>query len=180
MEIVESVINHCARGFGGIALAPERKGEPITDLRRLFGALGNSAGAEHGGVTPSDEKYRLAGACVRSTNKTLRIRERIRVQNAHCIFRNSAIVEERSDRFRILQTGPRNTSRSVAMNGIRRSWSVSDEVRSNVIARASSNRRGETESRLPSWYPVWVRRFDGIRQTSMKSTVYSAAASVIG
>src|SRR6266446_7073944 len=44
-EIVERVIDHGACRFGGVAVAPERNGEPITDLGRLSGAVGNSAGA---------------------------------------------------------------------------------------------------------------------------------------
>src|SRR5262245_55747667 len=49
--------------------------------------------------------------------------------------------------------GARNRSRSVSMSGIRGCRSVSGEVgSSNVITRASK-RRGEPESRLPSWVP---------------------------
>src|SRR6266446_9971960 len=68
--------------------------------------------------------------------------------------------------------GARRTSRSVARTGMLLSPKLSDGLRSsNVIARAPQKARGEPASRLPSWYPVWVRRFDGCRQTSMKSTV---------
>src|SRR5262252_6549865 len=68
--------------------------------------------------------------------------------------------------------GARRMSRSVARAGIFLSRKLSGALRSsNVIARGPRKRRGEPASRLPSWYPVWVRRFDGSRQTSMKSTV---------
>ena len=102
-EIVEGVINYGTRRFGGVAIAPECKGEPIPELGRVSGTLGNSAGAEHRVITSDDEKYGLAGACVDASDKALRIGDPIRMGNAQCVFRNAPIVDERGDGFCILR-----------------------------------------------------------------------------
>src|SRR5215831_4183280 len=104
-EIVEGVTNDGTRRFGGIAIAPECKGEPITELGRLCRALGKPAGTEHGGIASDEEKYGLAGACVRAGDEALRIRDPIGMGNAQGIFRNPAIIDEDGDRFRILRAG---------------------------------------------------------------------------
>src|SRR5262249_25125342 len=94
-EMLEGVIDHRARGFGRVTPAPEWNGEPIADLGRRRGLFSNSTSAEHGRLTLGDEKYGLAGVCVRASDKRLRISDPIRIRNAQRIFRDPTVVDDR-------------------------------------------------------------------------------------
>src|SRR5262249_56136024 len=64
-EVLKGVIDHRARGFGGVALAPEWNAEPIADLGWFLAELGDPASADHGAATPCNQDHDLAGGRVR-------------------------------------------------------------------------------------------------------------------
>src|SRR5262249_45508631 len=166
-EVIKGVIEQRAHGFGSIALAPEWNAEPIADLGGPLAELGYPASADHGAATPGNQEHDLAAGRVRGGDETLRVREPIGVRNAQRILRDPPVVGERGDRFRILEARRTQDEPLGCEHG---KASLPKALRRTSIQQrhctGSSKPRGEPASRLPSWYPVWVRRFDGCRQTS--------------
>src|SRR5215467_844068 len=96
-EIAKSVIDHGARGFGGVALAPEWNAEPIADLGRFLAEAGDPASADDGAAARGNQEHDLAARRVRGGDEALRIREPIGMRNAQRVHRDPTVVGERGD-----------------------------------------------------------------------------------
>src|SRR5262249_16894575 len=182
VQILECVVAWGAGGFGGLALAPARDSEPVTDLRRFFTLLDDSAGAEHGVTTSGDEEYGLGTGCIRASDEMLRIGNPIRMRNAQCILSDPAVVDERGDRFCVLEA---RCAQDQPLRLNARNLSDAEGFRPNPTGQChhTGSLKATRGAGIPS--PLLVPRVGppvrwDIRQTSMESTVYSAAASVIG
>src|SRR5262249_2028623 len=97
--------------------------------------------------------------------------EPIGVRDAQRILRDPALVGERGDCFRILEARRTQDEPLGCEDG---KASLPKALRRTSIQQrhctGSSKPRGKPASRLPSWYPVWVRRFE-VPADLMKSTV---------
>src|SRR5215475_13014164 len=146
-EMLEGVIDHRARGFGGVAHAPKWNGEPIADLGRRCGLFGNSAGAEHGRITFGDEKRELAEIYVRAGDKRLRISDPVRIRNAQRI-RDAAVIDERSDRSRVFKT---RRAQDKPLRAYARSASLPQAFRRNPIGQGHHTGflKSDEGSRIP-------------------------------
>src|SRR5262249_20088502 len=105
-EVVKGVIDHGARGFGGVAPAPEWNAEPIADLGWFLAELGDPASADHGAAARGDQEHDLAAGRVRGGDETLRVREPIGVRNAQRILRDPAVLDDRPHRSPLLPPPP--------------------------------------------------------------------------
>src|SRR5262249_23956160 len=149
-EVVKGVIDHRARGFGGVAPAPEWNAEPIADLGWFLAELGDPASADHGAAARGDQEHDLATGRVRGGDETLRVRQPLGVRNAQRILRRPAVVDERGDRSRILEArGTQDEPRGCEDGNAFLPKALRRTSIQQRHCTGSSKARGEPASRLP-------------------------------
>src|SRR5262245_31657030 len=174
------MVDHAARRLGGVAPAPERDAEPVTDLGFFAVAPGDSAGAEHHRIA-SDQECALAVGRVRGGDEALGVGEAVGMRNAQRVLGDPPVVDERGDDLRALESRrTQGEPRRLEAGNASLPRSLGRIEIQQCHRTGSSKRRGEPASRLPSWNPMgppvrWVPA-----DLDSRSAVYSAAASVIG
>ena len=97
----EGVIDQRAHRFGGVAVAPERRADPVADLRLRPFAQIEAAGADDI-VIAQDQKCFFAGPRVGGGDPLHRVGKLVRMRNAQCVLCDAAIIGERGYGFSVL------------------------------------------------------------------------------
>ena len=170
-EIAEGMVDHGARRFGGVALAPIRHAEPVADLRVHLIAL---AMPQPPTIVPSGSVIRNAA----SPPGRLTLRDECLAHppgGTGCGMRASvlgdaAVVEQRGDRFGVVRSrGARNTSRSVLRT---RETDLPEVFRRDSVQQghrtgSSKSEEGSRHPVSPLWNPCGSAGSTGCRRTSM-------------
>jgi hypothetical protein len=130
------MVDHGACRLGGVALAPERRAEPVAEIRDRAVQLGEAAGADRL-VVDGDQERELLVRAVDRRNEGFGVRQPVRMRNAR---RVSAIRRSLASRAIALASsgrGARKTTRSVSRTGVLASRKVPIATSSSkVMARA--------------------------------------------
>jgi|GEM_PF-60601 len=101
IEVGEGVVDQRAHRFGGVAFAPMADTEPVTDLRRRAIAQVETTTADDRAIRQRDEIGFAIQIGFCADDPAFGVRHAIRMRNARGIFRDAAIVGERSNRFSV-------------------------------------------------------------------------------
>src|SRR5260370_20113075 len=186
IELVEGEIDHRACGFSAETLAPILDAEPEAEFRRVRLAPVDADHADRRKIV-FDQEYGAAIVACGRANKFDRVVLAIGMRQAAAIFRNAAIVGETRDRFyvrerRPAQQQPFGLEDARTCLPQRRGRDILQHVRL-LYAKTKSNSEHPQQKREAGFPPpLEPSRSAGSTGPGglMLSTVYSAAASVIG